>query len=150
MSDVAIILTAIGVFITVAVPAFIALKVARSAAKKADIESMEGHYAKLQNTYLIENERLHLELVALHNENKTLELAQLAARLDCQKQLDELRKQLTEVMSKLPEPGAVQPVVVVGVKVPLPVEIRAPLPLPMTAAEKAEIAKAVEESVAAH
>lgn len=157
--DVTTLVTAAGIFISVVLASVISYRVAAGAAKKSDMETIRDEYKKLQNTYSEENTRLNNAIVAEHN-------ARTAEKLDCQKQIENLQTQLTALLTKLPEPGVPQPVVISGIDtaalpalpvrltgvaeaVVLPTELIRPIPLPMTAAEKAAAAiEAVKEEVA--
>lgn len=138
MPDLSSILGAIGILIGIAVPSYIAYRVASGAAKKVDVELLETSYKKLQKTYEDVNARLNNELEAER-------LARRADRMSCESQIADLQRQLTALLSKLPEPGVASKVIIVGAEItkdadgkvinPVPALIVGPLPLPMTAAE---------------
>jgi hypothetical protein len=132
------VLGAIGVFI-------INQRASKSTAKKSDLALLEESYNHLQQTTESSNDRL----------NNMLEAERLARQKDrneCERQIDTLRMQVIELTRKLPEPGAVVPVLIAGIDtaalpalpvmltavqedVILPTEIKRPIPVPMTAAQ---------------
>lgn len=115
-------------------------------AKQSDLNRVEAGYSKLQETYEKANAALGLQIV----EERT---ARRADRLECERQIDALRMQVVELTRKLPEPGAVAKVVIVGADIPkdsegkpiaaLPVVIAGPVPLPTTVEERRAAAAAV-------
>lgn len=158
--DTALIVALGAVFVTV-VPILISWGVSRRSAKKEDIATLQSSYAELQKTYSTENKRLNGELDKLRNENDSIENKFAAYKLECQSQIAELRKQLTLLLAKMPEPGAVVPMKLVDIATekPLPVvaattlqvEVVKPSPLlvalaEVAAKEAAEAAKKEEET----
>lgn len=140
--DITTLVTAAGIFISVVLASIISYRVASVSAKKSDLDIVRDSYAELQKTYGTENFRLNNALEVERN-------ARTKAELSCQAQITELQKQLTALLGKLPEPGAVLPVKIIAAEVALPVEVVRPLPLPMTAAQVAQVAAQVAEAVSA-
>lgn len=115
-------------------------------AKQSDLERVEHSYGKLQSTYETANAKVNLDLA----EERT---ARRADKLECERLIDGLRQQVIELTRKLPEPGAVAKVVIVGADIPrdaegkpiaaLPVVIAGPVPLPTTVEERRAAAAAV-------
>jgi hypothetical protein len=177
---IAIVLSALGAYIT-------ANRVSKSRASQAALEdqakALENQqtaletvrlsYVALQQTYLIDNERLNVKVDRLQNDKDALLNIQVTDKAECLRQIialqvrsAELETQLTVLLKKMPDNTMVRQVEIVAAKVtlpvhidantgpidvkvqnplPVPVVIKGPLPVPMTAAQVAQ-AEAEEEA----